>query len=134
MNAIDVPLGTTIKLYGQELLVTRKDFPFLTVQLACDRSWDALAHHVLVLTKGSDRVYDELFNRGEFTSDPPIYINATSVTVNGGVDLDPRHILRLVIAADVNNPRWPAGPLFERLLFDAALRGSVERKLLGGSS
>jgi len=29
MNAIDVPVGTKIKLYGQELLVTRKDFPFL---------------------------------------------------------------------------------------------------------
>ena len=53
---------------------------FLTVQIASDRSWDALAHHVLVLTKGSDRVYDELFEKGEFTSDPPIYVNATSVT------------------------------------------------------
>ncbi|MDB5351769.1 MAG: phytoene desaturase [Planctomycetota bacterium] len=53
---------------------------FFTIQMACDRTWDALAHHVLVLTKGSDRVYEELFGRGEFTSDPPIYINATSVT------------------------------------------------------
>ena len=25
---------------------------FFTIQLACDRSWDALAHHILVLTKG----------------------------------------------------------------------------------
>lgn len=53
---------------------------FFTIQLACDRQWDALAHHILVLTKGSDRVYDELFGHGEFTSDPPIYINVTSVT------------------------------------------------------
>jgi len=29
MNAIDVPEGTRIRLYGQELTVTRKDFPFL---------------------------------------------------------------------------------------------------------
>ena len=53
---------------------------FFTIQLACDRSWDALAHHILVLTKGSGRVYDELFVRGEYPSDPPIYVNATCVT------------------------------------------------------
>ncbi len=53
---------------------------FFTIQLGCDTSWDALAHHVLILTKGSDRVYDELFGRGEYTSDPPIYVNVTSVT------------------------------------------------------
>jgi len=53
---------------------------FLTVQLGCDRTWDGLAHHILVLTEGSSRVYDELFGRGEYPSDPPIYVNATSVT------------------------------------------------------
>jgi diapolycopene oxygenase len=53
---------------------------FFTIQLACDRTWDALAHHILVLTKGSGRVYDELFVKGEYPSDPPIYVNATSVT------------------------------------------------------
>ncbi len=53
---------------------------FFTIQMACNRSWDTLAHHILVLTKGSERVYDELFERGEFPSDPPIYVNATSVT------------------------------------------------------
>ena len=53
---------------------------FFTVQLGCDRRWDALAHHILVLTKGSGRVYDELFLRGEYPSDPPIYVNVTSVT------------------------------------------------------
>lgn len=53
---------------------------FLTIQLSCDRSWDTLAHHVLVLTKGSDRVYEELFERGEWTSDPPLYVNVTSMT------------------------------------------------------
>ena len=56
---------------------------FFTVQLACNQSWDALAHHVLVLTKGSGRVYDELFLKGEYPSDPPIYVNATSVTDPG---------------------------------------------------
>ena len=29
MNAIEVPVGSRIRLYGQELLVTRKDHPFL---------------------------------------------------------------------------------------------------------
>jgi diapolycopene oxygenase len=53
---------------------------FFTIQLACNRSWDALAHHILVLTKGSGRVYDELFVRGQYPSDPPIYVNATCVT------------------------------------------------------
>ncbi len=53
---------------------------FFTIQMACDRKWDALAHHILVLTEGSGRVYDELFLRGEYTSDPPIYVNATCVT------------------------------------------------------
>jgi len=53
---------------------------FFTIQMACDRKWDALAHHILVLTEGSSRVYDELFLRGEYTSDPPIYANVTCVT------------------------------------------------------
>jgi diapolycopene oxygenase len=56
---------------------------FFTIQLACNRSWDALAHHILVLTKGSGRVYDELFVKGQYTSDPPIYVNVTSVTDPG---------------------------------------------------
>ncbi len=53
---------------------------FFTIQLGCERTWDDLAHHLLVLTPGSSRVYDELFVRGEFPNDPPIYVNATSVT------------------------------------------------------
>jgi phytoene desaturase len=53
---------------------------FFTVQLASGKSWEALAHHILVLTKGSGRVYHELFVKGEYPSDPPIYVNATSVT------------------------------------------------------
>ncbi len=53
---------------------------FLTVQLGCDRTWAGMAHHMLVLTPGSGRVFEELFERGEFTSDPPIYANVTSVT------------------------------------------------------
>ncbi len=56
---------------------------FFTIQLGCDRAWDALAHHVLVLTKGSASVYDELFVRGEYPEDPPIYVNSTSVTDPG---------------------------------------------------
>ena len=43
-----------------------------------------LAHHILVLTKGLEgRVYDELFVRGEYPSDPPIYVNATCATDPG---------------------------------------------------
>ena len=53
---------------------------FFSIQMACDRTWDNLAHHVLVLTEGSNRVYDELFINGQYTSDPPIYVNATCVT------------------------------------------------------
>ena len=53
---------------------------FFSIQLACDRTWDNLAHHVLVLTEGSNRVYDELFVNGQYTTDPPIYVNATCVT------------------------------------------------------
>jgi phytoene desaturase len=53
---------------------------FFTIQLGCDRTWDSLAHHILMLTPGSSRVYDELFLKGEYPSDPPIYVNATSVT------------------------------------------------------
>ncbi len=56
---------------------------FFTIQMACDRTWDTLGHHLLLLTKGSDRVYDELFLRGEYPSDPPIYLNATCVTDPG---------------------------------------------------
>ncbi len=53
---------------------------FLTIQLGCNRTWPDLAHHLLVLTKGSGNVYDELFGRGEYPADPPIYVNATCVT------------------------------------------------------
>lgn len=53
---------------------------FFTVQLGCDRTWDLTAHHLLVLTEGSGRVYDEVYERGEFPSDPPLYVNVTSVT------------------------------------------------------
>lgn len=56
---------------------------FFSIQLACDRTWDSLAHHVLMLTKGSSKVYDELFIRGQYPADPPIYVNATSVTDPG---------------------------------------------------
>lgn len=53
---------------------------FFTVQLGCRRSWEGLAHHMLVLTKGSSRVYQELFVESQYPSDPPIYVNATSVS------------------------------------------------------
>lgn len=56
---------------------------FLTIQLGCSRSWPELGHHLLVLTEGSSRVYDELFVRGEYPADPPIYVNATSATDPG---------------------------------------------------
>lgn len=56
---------------------------FFTIQLGCDRSWDLAAHHLLVLTEGSSRVYDEVYRRGIYPSDPPLYVNVTSVTDPG---------------------------------------------------
>ncbi len=56
---------------------------FFTIEMGCDRKWDRLAHHMLVLTSGSDRVYEELFERGEYPSDPPLYLNVTSETDAG---------------------------------------------------
>ncbi|HEU5117391.1 MAG TPA: phytoene desaturase family protein, partial [Isosphaeraceae bacterium] len=56
---------------------------FFTIEMGCDRRWDRLAHHMLVLTSGSDRVYEELFERGEYPSDPPLYLNVTSETDPG---------------------------------------------------
>ena len=56
---------------------------FFSIQMACDRTWDNLSHHVLVLTEGSNRVYDELFINGQYTTDPPIYVNVTSSTDPG---------------------------------------------------
>ena len=53
---------------------------FFTIQLGCDRTWDTQAHHLLVLTEGSKRVYDELFERNEYPGDPPLYLNVTSTT------------------------------------------------------
>jgi phytoene desaturase len=53
---------------------------FFTIELGCDRSWDGWAHHLLVLTAGSRLVYDELYEHGEFPSDPPLYVNVTSAT------------------------------------------------------
>ncbi|MDX2036496.1 MAG: phytoene desaturase family protein [Isosphaeraceae bacterium] len=53
---------------------------FLTIQIGCDRDWDSWAHHLLVLTPGSSKVYDELFLEGRYPSDPPIYVNVTSKT------------------------------------------------------
>jgi phytoene desaturase len=53
---------------------------FFTVEMGCDRRWDLLAHHMLVLTPGSSRVYEELFEKAQFPSDPPLYLNVTSET------------------------------------------------------
>ncbi len=56
---------------------------FFTIQLACNRAWENQAHHLLVLTEGSNRVYEELFGRNEYPTDPPIYVNITSATNPG---------------------------------------------------
>jgi phytoene desaturase len=53
---------------------------FFTLQLGCNRTWERLAHHLIVLTRGSENVYDEVYLRGEYPADPPLYINSTSVT------------------------------------------------------
>jgi phytoene desaturase len=56
---------------------------FFTIELGCERAWDGAAHHLLVLTEGSNRVYHELYERGEFPTDPPLYVNVTSATDPG---------------------------------------------------
>lgn len=61
----------------------RPSTSFFTIQLACDRAWPQTRHHLLMLTQGSHRVYDEIFLRGEYPSDPPLYLNTTSVTAPG---------------------------------------------------
>lgn len=55
-------------------------FSYFTLQLGCDRTWDLLGHHLLVLTPGAARSFDEIFRRGIYPTDPPIYVNTTSVT------------------------------------------------------
>lgn len=53
---------------------------FFTIELGCDRVWEGQAHHVLVLTKGSANVYEEVYVWNDYPADPPIYVNTTSVT------------------------------------------------------
>ncbi len=53
---------------------------FYSIQVGCDRNFDLFAHHLLLLTPGSSRVYDELFGQGRYPADPPIYANVTSIT------------------------------------------------------
>jgi len=53
---------------------------YLTVQLGCDRTWEHLAHHLLLMTEGSRRVYEEVLTQDDYPSDPPLYLNVTSAT------------------------------------------------------
>jgi len=56
---------------------------YFTLQLACNRRWDDLAHHMILLTEGSNRVYDEIFVEKRYPGDPAIYLNVTSETDPG---------------------------------------------------
>ncbi|GIW87083.1 MAG: phytoene desaturase [Isosphaeraceae bacterium] len=56
---------------------------FYTLELGCDRTWPILGHHLLALTRGSERVYEEVYRRWEYPSDPPLYVNTTSATDPG---------------------------------------------------
>lgn len=56
---------------------------YFTLQLACNRRWDEMAHHMILLTKGSNQVYDEIFVQKTYPKDPAIYINVTSETDPG---------------------------------------------------
>lgn len=56
---------------------------FHTIQMAAEGVWEGLAHHLLVFTEGTDRVYDEVYKRGIHPTDPPIYVNTTSATDPG---------------------------------------------------
>lgn len=53
---------------------------YFTLQLACNRRWDELAHHMILLTNGSNNVYEEIFVEKKYPDDPAIYINVTSET------------------------------------------------------
>ncbi len=55
-------------------------FTFFTVQLGCDRSWERLGHHLLVMTSDASTAFDEVFRKGAYPTDPPIYVNTTSAT------------------------------------------------------
>ena len=103
---------------------------FLTVQLGCDRRWPELAHHMLVLTEGSSRVYDELFLRGEYPSDPPIYLNATSVTDPADAPPGGSNPFLVVGAPPLKPGREPDRD-FERRHADALI-ARMERAGLGG--
>jgi len=56
---------------------------FFTVQLACDRVWPHLSHHLLTLTPGSQQVYRQIYHEHRYPDDPPLYVNTTSVTDPG---------------------------------------------------
>lgn len=53
---------------------------YFTLQLACNRQWGELAHHMILLTNGSNNVYEEIFVEKKYPDDPAIYINVTSET------------------------------------------------------
>jgi diapolycopene oxygenase len=53
---------------------------YFTLQLGCNRQWDDLAHHMILLTKGSNNVYNEIFVDKRYPADPAIYLNVTSET------------------------------------------------------
>lgn len=53
---------------------------YFTIQLGCNRKWDDLAHHMIMLTEGSNNVYNEIFVDKCYPVDPAIYLNVTSET------------------------------------------------------
>lgn len=53
---------------------------YFTLQLACNRKWPELAHHMILLTEGSNNVYNDIFVDRRYPPDPAIYLNVTSVT------------------------------------------------------
>ena len=103
---------------------------FFTLQLGCNRTWPNLKHHLLVLTKGSEHVYQELFVRKEYPADPPIYVNTTS-------DTDPQDAIPggcnpfIVISVPALDPAHPLPADFQERFAEKILNRLEEAGLPG---
>lgn len=53
---------------------------YFTLQIGCNKRWNDLAHHMILLTEGSNNVYNEIFIDKRYPADPAIYLNVTSET------------------------------------------------------
>jgi phytoene desaturase len=115
---------------------------YLTLQLACDRTWGLLAHHLLILTPGAGDVYSEIFDDGVYPADPALYVNTTSTTdpddaPNGGSN--PFIVvgvpsLRAGVDRDEDQEHAYAERVLDRLEASGleGLRGSIQHRVMKG--